>query len=409
VTRNQAFFSPFQRVRASRGTKRRNRSEDVGDFSPIDWEFAEAVGVRCAGTNAYSRAAAAMPAEFEVRTRVAQELVEDFVGLSSEAGPARVQVISRQDWVRVNIVGFRRFLDPWFRGFAAAEAERRDPLFPRARSAMERSVRPVSRKGLAVELGLLLGFLSRRVLGQYDLILPSDEEASSGPLHAQADVAHDDTLYYVGPNIRALEQRYGFSPPDFRLWIALHEVTHRTQFTGVPWLQPYFLSLLQSVLGEADLAPVGFPKFVSELAARVKKAGSPADGAAAEGGMQLFFRTEEQRVSFRAMTSLMTLLEGHGNYVMDCLGAEHVKGQARMSAALHQRRQKRGVSRVLLQVMGMEMKAKQYEEGQRFVEKVVELAGARGLDPVWQSPESLPLLPEIRENPQAWIARVAST
>jgi uncharacterized protein (DUF2342 family) len=55
-------------------------------------------------------------------------------------------------------------------------------------------------------------------------------------------------VYYVGPNVLGLEKRYAFRPRDFRLWIAIHEVTHRAQFTAVPWMKPYYLSLVDSAL-----------------------------------------------------------------------------------------------------------------------------------------------------------------
>ncbi|MCC7078142.1 MAG: zinc-dependent metalloprotease [Acidimicrobiia bacterium] len=365
--------------------------EEREPAAAIDWELAARVAVLTSGSTDYARTsnAVTMPGELRVLTARAQALVEDFTGLTSAAGPATAEVIDRPRWIRANIAGFRHLLEPMAEKITASEEAR-------AQRPMPGWAKSMGSKILGLELGALLGFLSQRVLGQYDLLLP--EEAAGSP--------PGGVVYYVGPNIAVLEARHGFQPSDFRLWIALHEVTHRTQFTAVPWLRSHFLGLVDESIGGMDPDPRRIVDGLAEIVARVRR----GESAVGEEGLVGIFAGEEQRRTFERVQSLMTVLEGHGNYVMDALGAEHVAGQAYMSRVLSQRRQRGGFAQLVLRLLGMEMKARQYEEGQRFLTAVCEAHGPRALDGVWAGPENLPSLTEIRnaEGPDAWYRRVTA-
>ena len=104
--------------------------------------------------------------------------------------------------------------------------------------------------------------MSTRVLGQYDLLIVEEENPDD-----------QDIVYYVGPNVIALEKRFAFPPREFRLWLALHEVTHRAQFTGVPWLRPHFLSLVEQSLSHVEPDP---KRFVAALISEAETAGKPS-------------------------------------------------------------------------------------------------------------------------------------
>lgn len=364
----------------------------------IDWVTAETVAVLTSRRSEFpeSPAAVTMPAELRTLTAIAQELVEDYTGLRSLAGAARAEVIDRPRWIRSNIAGFRHLLEPLAERLAGAAD---------AQASLARTGRRIGAKLLGTELGLLLGFLSQRVLGQYDLILAEEAasaEAAPSEHGGDGHVPFGGIVYYVGPNVLGLERRFGFSPRDFRLWIALHEVTHRTQFTAVPWLRPYFLELVDGSLGA--FAPEG--SSVADLIETVVERLRNGTRTFAEDGIMGVFANDEQRSALDRMQSLMTLLEGHGNAVMDALGAEHVEGQEYMSRTLQARRHPTGVARIVMRLLGMDMKMRQYEEGQRFVEAVLSRCGPTGLDPAWSSRDALPTLAEIRSDPEAWISRV---
>ena len=247
---------------------------------------------------------------------------------------------------------------------------------------------------MAMELGSLLGYLAQRVLGQYDLLVPDESALGDIP---------SDAVYYVGANILSLEKRFAFRPSDFRLWIAIHEVTHRAQFTGVPWMREYFLGLVRQTLDLVDPDPKTMLRAISSAVEEVRAGRNPLD----EGGLVGLFASPAQRGVLGQVQALMSVLEGHGNVVMDDLGREYVAGQERMSRVLSQRRKMGGVTGALQKLLGIEQKMKQYEVGEQFVRGVYEVGGRRAFDAVWQAPENLPTVGELAE-PAAWLARVAT-
>jgi coenzyme F420 biosynthesis associated uncharacterized protein len=242
--------------------------------------------------------------------------------------------------------------------------------------------------------------MAQRVLGQYDLLVPDGPEEGAGPGSVAPGVA-PDAVYYVGSNILGLEKRFAFRPLDFRLWIAIHEVTHRAQFTGVPWMRPYFLGLVHDALELVDPDPRTVLRAVSNAVDEVRAGRNPLD----DGGLVALFATPAQRGVLGRVQALMSVLEGHGNVVMDDLGREHVAGQERMSRVLQQRRSMGGITGLVHKLLGIEQKMKQYEVGERFVRGVYELGGRPAFDAVWRSPENLPTVAELSD-PASWLARV---
>ncbi|HEY8544727.1 MAG TPA: zinc-dependent metalloprotease, partial [Acidimicrobiales bacterium] len=206
----------------------------MGAAGPVDWGIAERVAVRVAGREplAASYHYDRLAADFAEVTTEAEELVAEATGLRSAGGPARARVVGRDGWVRANLASFDRLLRP----FTEKIAERLD-----AHTGIRALPAQLTRRTAGLEVGVLLGWMATRVLGQYDLLIIEDENPDD-----------QDVVYYVGPNVLALEKRFGFPPREFRLWLALHEVTHRAQFTGIPWLREHFLSLVNKSLDVVD-------------------------------------------------------------------------------------------------------------------------------------------------------------
>ncbi len=346
---------------------------------PVDWPTARRVARFVAGRDplADSYLAASLQDDFTVLTTRAEELVAGYTGLHAP-GHASARVLDRHDWVESNITSMRTMLDPLMQRFGERLA--RNPFAP------------ISRRVAATELGGLLGYLAQRVLGQYDLLVPD------GP-----DGGTSDAVYYVGANILSLEKRFAFRPLDFRLWIAIHEVTHRAQFTGVPWMRDYFLGLVRQALDLVDPDPRTMMRAVTAAVDEIRAGRNPLD----DGGLVGLFASPEQRGVIGQVQALMSLLEGHGNVVMDDLGKEHVAGQDRMSRVLQQRRRQGGLSGLLHKLLGIEQKMRQYEVGETFVRGVYEIAGPRTLDRVWDSPATLPTVAELGD-PAQWLARVGA-
>jgi len=346
---------------------------------PIDWLLAGRIARRVAGNDPLSRSylAASLEQDFAEVSVQAEDLVAEFTGLRSPS-PATAMILDRAGWVDANVTSMRHLLAP---------------LTERVGERIAKSpFAPVGRTVTATELGVLLGWFSQRVLGQYDLLVPGDDDGAPT----------DDAVYYVGPNILALEKRFAFRPRDFRLWIAIHECTHRAQFTGVPWLRPYFLSLVSALLGAVDPDPKRVVDALRAALEEMRRGRNPLD----DGGLVALLATPEHKGTIAKVQSLMTLLEGHGNRVMNELGAVHVQGQARMARVLETRRRQSGMTGLFHKLVGLEAKLRQYEVGEAFVAAVEEAAGPRAIDAAWQGPEWLPTADEL-EAPATWLARVA--
>jgi len=350
---------------------------------PVNWRTARRVAMVVAGRDplASSYLGASLRSDFEAATAEAEDLVADFTGLRSP-GRATAAVLDRREWVDANLEAMRQM-------FA--------PLMSRLGERLARNpMGPLGRQVAASELGALLGYMAQRVLGQYDLLVPDCEPAAGVQPHR----AGRDAVYYVGPNVLGVEKRFAFRPRDFRTWIAVHEVTHRAQFTGVPWMREHFLGLVKRSLELVDPDPRALVRALRRAVEHLSAGRNPLD----DGGLFGLFASPEQRGLLAEVQALMSLLEGHGNYVMSELGRRHVHGEERMARVLRARRSRGGLSGQVQKALGLELKLRQYETGERFVRAVVDEAGHDALEAVWSSPSALPTSADLHD-PGAWLAR----
>jgi coenzyme F420 biosynthesis associated uncharacterized protein len=346
----------------------------------VDWALAERIAVRVGGTEPFAGSyhADSLAPDFEELTAKAEGLVAEATGLRSLAGPARARVTDRAGWVRANVASFQRLLRPFT-----------DRLGERLGSG---PFAGVARRAAGAEVGALLGWMSTRVLGQYDLLVIEDESPED-----------QDLVYYVGPNILGLEKRFAFPPREFRLWLALHEVTHRAQFTGIEWMRPHFLSLVEGSLGAVEPDPKRLLLAVGRVVDAVRSGRNPLE----DGGLAALLASPEQAQVLQQVGGLMSLLEGHGDVTMDRAGADQIPSAERFGRVLRARR--RAVSpavRVVQQLLGLEAKLNQYEAGERFIARVEASGGIELVNRAFEVPGNLPTLAEIRA-PERWIDRVA--
>ena len=343
-------------------------------MSAVHWPLAARVGARLAGRypleGTYHFAVLARRAPGVVARAAA--LVAEETGLPWSGEP-EVAVVTRAEWARANVAAFGRLLAPAEAKLAASGAGLGGRLSGRL---------------VGAEVGALVGLLARRVLGQYELVVPSGDGGG-------------DTVMLVGGNLLAMERRHEFRPDEFRLWVALHECTHRLQFTAVPWMRPYFLGLV-SRLVEASAAEEGR---VSRLAGELRAAARRGRPLLDETGLVGLLATPEQRQTIDKVQALMSLLEGHGHVVMDRIGGRLLVTQHRMSRVLKARRRDPRHA-AFLKLTGLEMKMQQYEQGERFILGVERHGGFGALDRAWEGPDRLPTLEEIRD-PERWLQRVA--
>lgn len=349
----------------------------------IDWDLAVSTGVRLVrpGPVVSRDEARQVVAELRELSREAQHHVREFTGLDGPNHDAHAAVVDRPGWIRANVDGFRVVLEP----LVAKFADRRSATPGGALAAQ------VGSRVTGVQIGAVLAYMAGRVLGQYELFLPPDPtgERPTGRL----------TL--VAPNIVSVERELAVDASDFRLWVCLHEETHRTQFTVVPWLRPYVQEQITDFLYASDLDP-------SAIFERMRAAVDAVTDAVRGGDSSLIeaLQTPQQREILDRLTAVMTLVEGHGDYVMDAVGPGVVPSVAQIRAAFQRRRE--GGTRLdksIRRILGIELKLKQYAEGSRFVRTVISSAGMEGFNRVWDTPDNLPTRQEIAK-PEAWIERV---
>jgi coenzyme F420 biosynthesis associated uncharacterized protein len=249
-----------------------------------------------------------------------------------------------------------------------------------------------------MQAGLILAYLASRVLGQYELFLPPDPDRP-------AEEAPAGRLTLVAPNIVMVERELRVDPSDFRRWVCLHEETHRTQFTSVPWLRPYVQRQMTDFLLASDLDPASILNRIRAAADAVSGAVRGGDAGSLIEAMQ----SQRQREILDRLTAVMTLVEGHGDYVMDAVGPAVVPSVEEIRAKFNARRTSGNrVEQAVRRILGIDLKMRQYQQGAAFVRTVVGEAGMETFNRVWTSPETLPAKEELTD-PFAWIERVGGT
>jgi coenzyme F420 biosynthesis associated uncharacterized protein len=353
----------------------------------VDWSAAERFAIgrvrRAPGALTAAELAASEPAYAATMARVVPRLGAA-LGTELPGVVGRVGVVDRAGWVRANTASFAALI-------GKLEGTLLDQILPPGGGLGQAAVALAHRWVTTRQIGFMLGFLASRVLGQYDLALLSAESTPG-------------RLLFVEENIRQTAQSLGVPLDDFRTWIALHETTHAFEFEAHPWLRPYLAERLEQQLaafssGTKDLAP--------EM---VRRLGRSLRGEASGEHWMERLMSDEQRRLFRETQTVMSLLEGFSDYVMDEVGRELVPDVERISARFHERREQRrsGFERAILRLTGMDLKLEQYRKGERFVAEIAARGGPPALARLWAGPESLPLDGEI-EAPQRWLARVMAS
>ncbi|MFE3474472.1 zinc-dependent metalloprotease [Streptomyces bacillaris] len=369
----------------------------IGGAEMVDWNLAVATATRLVrpGPEISREDARAVVAELRRHAKASEEHVRAFTRMipeGTEPEDTPVLVVDRAGWIKANVAGFRELLRPLL-----AKMESRRPGGPGGAV-----LGAVGGKVTGVELGMLLSFLASRILGQYETFAPASRE-----LPGSADGG--GRLLLVAPNIVHVERELDVDPHDFRLWVALHEETHRTQFTGVPWLRDHLQGEIQTFLDETDVDPMTFLERLREAAQSLSGAGRPEGEKGEDGGRSLVdvVQTPAQREVLGRLTAVMSLLEGHADYVMDGVGPEVVGSVAEIREKF-QKRRAQGAGRLdqaLRKLLGLDAKLRQYKDGEKFVRSVVDEVGMDGFNRVWTSPNTLPTKAEIAK-PAEWVARV---
>lgn len=344
----------------------------------IDWEAVRGIARRRLGAHAAPLSATERRnAEDFYRSALAriEPLVEEEVGRPLPKALEIPAVIDRLEWVDLNLATFRSL-------FGRVEHLLSDAAGT-ADTPGRALARIVNRTIGNQQIGFLLAFLARKVLGQYDVSLLAAGPVPRGRLH------------FVEPNITASAATLRVPLDEFRIFIALHEATHAFEFEAHPWLRDHFASLVAESVEQLATDSQG-------LAQRVRR----AIGGAGSGHWLERIMSDRQRATFQRTQALMSLLEGYSNHVMNAAGERLLPGFSQLHDRFERRNERRGaIEQAIMRVTGLDLKMEQYAAGERFVDAVLDARGPELLRKVWQGPENLPSLDEIRA-PAGWMARV---
>ena len=364
----------------------------------VNWDLAAGTAATLVSAGPKMPAHEIRAAVADLRTRADEAVthVHRITGLEAarDLRDSEVLVVDRASWAKANSRSFAALMNPALENLARTHPEQ----LTGANTALSGTL-------TGAQLGAVLAFLSSKVLGQYD---PFAAQTPGGPAGGR--------LLLVAPNIITLERELNVDPADFRLWVCLHEQTHRVQFAAAPWLRGHMVEQIGLLTnGLMDKAQT-----LSERLGQAAKTLASAEGREAlterkdnDGGapkrpldFMSLLQDPEDKARMSHLTAVMSLLEGHANVVMDAVDAGIVPSVKTIRQRFNARGKSHGwLERFFRQIMGLDAKMRQYKDGSEFVRFVVDRAGMDGFNRVWEGPDNLPTEAEIH-NPSLWMTRM---
>jgi coenzyme F420 biosynthesis associated uncharacterized protein len=355
----------------------------------LDWDLATRVATRTAGRtpSLHPGARAQLQDQYEAMLRDIEEPIARYVGNHLSLQNTAIEVMDRPSWIRANMINFRYLLQP-VEDFYKENVER-------SRFGPPLAFQHAARMMLSSQVGVLVGYMSRRVLGQYDIALLGEEPITGGK------------LYFVEPNLRQVEETLGVPPDELRRWIALHEATHAHEFELYPWvrtylntsLRQYLKLLIEDMRGRGDFGENTLLNIVNRFVTNLRQGHNVINA----------LMTPQQRELMSRLQALMALAEGYSNHVMNQVGRDLLPNFEMIHERVeHRQRQRSQIEQLFLKITGLSMKMEQYKLGERFVDVVVRERSIAFANRAWESPEVLPTEEEIRD-PERWIRRMEAT
>lgn len=347
----------------------------------VDWNVAVKTARKLVkpGPEISMEGALSAVAELRDAAQRAETYVQQVTGLTVPSATAPVLVVDRPGWIQANADAFKTIMEP-------LNAKAADRLAGTRGGAQ---MQLVSSRVSGAEVGALLSYLAPKILGQFDPFYPGEPGEAGG------------RLLLVAPNVVMVERELKLDPADFRLWVCLHEETHRVQFTAVPWLREYLNDQVEQIVDTTDLDPGVVLEMIKNAVGKV--------GEAVRGNQDVsivdLMQTPAQRETVERITAVMSLLEGHADVVMDSVGPDVVPSVETIRARFNVRRKSQGLDRIVRKLLGLDAKMRQYRDGAKFCNHVIDAVGMDGFNRVWIGPRTLPTPAEIAD-PRLWVNRV---
>jgi coenzyme F420 biosynthesis associated uncharacterized protein len=358
----------------------------------VDWKLAEWVaGVTASVIPEREREEIPVPADAEEKlikfTKASERKIGRYTGLKALTPIPTATSLDRGEWITVNVNAMQEVLG---RALDQIGKPKKDKTSKTSTSVdLSRPLRGVTETILAIEVGCVSGLLSQRVLGQYEFPL--------------LDLKSEPRLFYVTPNLIRAANTFSADPDEIMKWVALHETTHALQFGAIPWLRPFITKSVEKLIKSINvdtqkLSKVPNSNDITSLIHAVR-----------QGEVTAFVLGPERQALVEQLQTFMAVIEGYAEHVMDVVGAKEIPDLPRLRSALEQRRRERsGLLRLLERLLGFEVKLRQYEDGKRFCDAVVDSSGILTLNRVWESKKMLPTPAELTA-PDLWLDRVSRT
>jgi coenzyme F420 biosynthesis associated uncharacterized protein len=346
----------------------------------VDWNLAERLAFVLAGTGPEWDGS---EEELRSESNRAARLVRHYTGLKPKVRLPEAELVDRTEWAKVNLESFEQLS-------ARVEEHLEERVSGSGNGRAAGIQRTIVRTATGAEAGLAVGYLSQRVIGQYDVAL-------IGPARAPR-------LLFVAPNLSAARERLGVDRDLFLRWIALHETTHAVHFASVPWLREHIGGIAEELFEKAavEVKPTEILGKLARLNPRELLR------SVKSGELATLLLPADQRRLIDRLTAAMTLVEGYAEHVMDAVGDQLDPGYTDLRRALDRDRERRGLlDSIVAKVLGLEMKLAQYRRGKAFADEVVRSHGIRTLNRAWSGPEALPR-PEELDTPTEWVERVGA-
>ena len=344
----------------------------------VDWQLAKRIASAAAGDGP-----AAMPGhDLAAVATGAEAAVLAYTGLTPAEPLPVAEWVSRREWAMVNLESMAALIGP-------AEERIGSSLPERGREVAA----ALAGRLLAVEIGALLGFAAKRVLGQYEF---SPREPDRPP-----------RLLFVGPNVASAATQLRGDPGDVLAWVALHETTHAAHFAAAPWLRGHIGALVDELLAATSVGISG-REMLDRARGLVSSDPRTTLARLRESDPASLLAPTAAQATIAEVQATMAAIEGYAEHVMDAAGGGLGSVVEELREAMERRRQNRSsLIRIVSWLLGFELKLRQSREGKEWADAIAAEAGVATLNEAWRERATLPSRAEIA-TPDAWIARVAT-
>lgn len=376
----------------------------LGSQGPVQWDGARQLAISIATDG--GNEANVDPLDritYQQLSRVAEMQVAAATGLEvSSTGAISINPVTRSQWVLMTLDAYRPLVEK-----LAAALKPQNPagptpgtmpavanLDPDAGDAwLGQLMAMLSPMLLGMTTGSLVGHLSTRTFGLYDLPIPRPPA---------------DEIVVVAPNVAAFAEDWSMDGNDLRLWVCIHQLTHHVVLR-VPHVRARLEELLGNYVSAFESDPDALGDSLAELEIDASGGDPMAQFQELMGNPEFVLgavRSSRQDAILPELETLVAVIAGYVDHIMDRLGSNLIGSYQQVTEAVRRRRVEASTSdRFVERLFGLALTQDHFDRGRAFVEGVVSRAGEEGLARLWAAPQDLPTPNEVGA-PGLWLARI---